>query len=330
MPRWLHKRGLIWHYRFNAGGRDYSGTTGATDLATAKLVLEEARSQAILLGIGKGKAPTLGAVIDEWLKGQPAGRHKSCAEKNRDILASLCKMPIDRITTPTVKAWASSWMRTHTAASTNHVLRYLKLWTRYALQEKAIREMPFDVKFYPEQQRPRPVAGLDLLDTVCAKAKNPQIRAALALTMMTGMREGELLQCRWEWIQGDILIIQGRTKNKKIRRVPIPARAMHELVSMLAAQNLGPAQIPHLGLVFGGKDGKPHAKGWLKKPLQRSGIEHLSIHRLRATFATMLLRNKANPSDVMEMLGHRYLATTMLYSEGSAESKKKAVEELWG
>jgi hypothetical protein len=32
----------------------------------------------------------------------------------------------------------------------------------------------------------------------------------------------------------------------------------------------------------------------------------------------------------MEMLGHRYIATTMLYCEGSAEEKRKVRTELWG
>lgn len=323
MPRWLHKRGVIWHYRFNAGGRDYSGTTGATDLATAKLVLEEARSQAILLGIGKGKAPTLGAVIDEWLKGRAPGRHKDAGQQAKAKLGHLVKLPADRITTPVVEQWAVQWMAEHTAAGTNHVLRYLKLWLRYALAEKMIREMPGKIPTYKQQERPRPIVGMDLLDTVCAKAKNPQIRAALALCLFSGIREGELLQCRWEWVQGDTLIVQGRTKSKRMRQVPLPARALAELHTYAGAE------LPRLGLMFPGKKGKPHTKGWLRQALGRAGVDGLGMHRLRASFATWLLRNKANPKDVQEMLGHRYIVTTMKYAEGSLEAKRKAQDELW-
>jgi integrase len=146
---------------------------------------------------------------------------------------------------------------------------------------------------------------------------------------MTGIREGELLQARWEWIQGDTLVVQGRTKSKKIRRIPLPTRAIHELVMMLSGLNHGPTPIPHLGLIFPGKKGKPHAKGWLRQALARADVKGLGMHRLRATFATLLLRNKINPKDAQEMLGHRYIHTTMKYSEGSMESKRKAQEELW-
>lgn len=330
MPRWLTKRGAVWHYRFSAGGRDYSGSTGATDLPTAKLVLEEARRQAILMKIGQAKAPTLGTVIDEWMAGRAEGRHKEAAKNNRAILKAMTKLPVDQITTPEVQRWATAWMQSHSAASTNHVLRYLRLWVRYALAQKLIREMPFKLAPYGEQERQRPIADLALLDKVCEDAKNPQIRAALALCMMTGIREGELLQARWEWIQGDTLVVQGRTKSKKIRRIPLPSRAIHELVGMLAGLNHGPAQVvPHLGLIFPGKNGKPHAKGWLRQALARSEVKGLGMHRLRATFATLLLRNKVNPKDAQEMLGHRYIHTTMKYSEGSMESKRKAQEELW-
>lgn len=329
MPRWLHKRGAVWHYRFSAGGRDYSGSTGATDLSTAKLVLEDARTQAILMGIGKGKAPTLGYVIDEWMSGREDNRHKAAAKNNRDILCKLLKLPVDQITTPVVKAWAVAWMRDHTAASTNHVLRYLKLWVRYALAEKMIREMPYRVPAYEEQERQRPVTGLCLLDKVCGGATNPQIRAALALCITTGIREGELLQCRWEWLDGETLVVGGKTKSKKIRRVPLPSIAINELVAMLAAKHHGPAQIPRLGLMFPGRAGKPHAKGWLRQALARSGVKGLGMHRLRASFATQLLRRKGNPKDVQEMMGHRYIHTTMKYSEGSMENKRIMQSELW-
>ena len=323
MPRWLQKRGLVWHYRFNAGGRDYSGSTEATDLPTAKLVLEEARRQAILLGIGQGKAPTLGTVITEWLKGKPEGRHKEAAKKNRDILKALAKLPVDQISTPLVQRWAVGWMKDHSVASVNHILRYLKLWVRYALAEGMIREMPYRLPAYPEQQRPRPVADLSLLDKVCATATNPQIRAALALCMTCGLREAELLGARWEWIQGEEFIVQGPTKSKKIRTVPLAPIALVELHAYAGEE------LPRLGLIFPGKDGKPHSKGWLRQALARSEVKGLGMHRLRATFATLHLRAKTPLKEVQEMLGHQDARTTLIYQETNLEDKKKRQENLW-
>lgn len=334
MPRWLTKRGKagIWHYRFNAGGKDYSGSTEATDLPTAKLVLEEARRQAILIGIGQGKAPTLGVAIDGWT--ETRGRlvstwHLTAAGKARTALGKLTKLALDRVTTSEVQGWMAEYLEDHSPASANLVLRYLKLWIRWALAEGLIRAMPFAVKPIKVQQRPRPVADLSLLDKVTAKATNPQIRAALALTMTLGLREAELLQARWEWIRGDVFTVGGNTKSKKLRAVPLAEVARVALLQMLAAQQLGPAQLPRLGLIFPGAKGKPHSQGWLRQALERSEVKGLGMHRLRATFATLHLRAGTPLKEVQEMLGHQDARTTLIYQETNLEDKKRRQENLW-
>ena len=334
MPRWLKKRGKagIWHYRFNAGGRDFSGSTEATDLPTAKLVLEEARRQAILMGIGQGKAPSLGEAIDGWT--ETRGRlvsnwHLTAAGKARTSLGKLVKLPLDRATTSEVQGWMADYLTDHSPASTNLVLRYLKLWTRWALAEGLIRVMPFKVSPIKVQERQRPVANLSLLDKVCEGATNPQIRAALALCMTCGLREAELLQARWEWLQDGALVIQGRTKSKLIRVIPLAEVARVALLQMLAAQQLGPAQIPRLGLMFPGQKGKPHSQGWLRQALKRSEVKGLGMHRLRATFATLHLRAKTPLKEVQEMMGHAKPTTTLLYQETNLEDKKNRQRDLW-
>jgi integrase len=324
---------LVWHYRFNAGGKDYSGSTEATDLPTAKLVLEEARRQAILIGIGQGQAPTLGITIDQWT--ETRGRlvsawHLTAAGKARASLGKLTKLPLDRITTSEVQGWLADYLEDHSPASANLVLRYLKLWTRWALAEALIRSMPFAVKPIKVQQRARPVADLGLLDKVTASATNPQIRAALALCMTCGLREAELLQARWEWIRGDVFTVGGNTKSKKIRAIPIAEVARVALLQMLAAKEHGPAQaLPRLGLIFPGKKGKPHSQGWLRQALERSEIKGLGMHRLRATFATLHLRAGTPLKEVQEMLGHQDARTTLIYQETNLEDKKRRQENLW-
>lgn len=325
MPRWLHKRGLVWHYRFSAGGRDYSGSTEATDLVTAKLVLEHARQQAILMKIGQGKAPTLGEVIKMWTrsKGALAGEsHQDNAAKATKALGKMLKVPIDHITAGMVQEWSAKYTEDHAPTTANLVIRFLKLWMRWAVTDKLIREMPCDLKPLKVQERRRPVVTdwRAFLDLVASRSKSPQIRPALATVMLLGLRIGELVQARWEWIEGDTFVVGGRTKSKKIRRIPIPSALLAEIHAYA-----GP-ELPRLGLMFPGEDGSPHPPGWLDKAVRRGGI---GVHRLRATFATLHLRAKTNPKDVQEMLGHSSIATTMKYSEGSQEEKAKRQEELW-
>lgn len=323
MPKWLHKRGQFWHYRFNAGGRDYSGSTEATDLPTAKLVLEHARQQAILLRIGQGKAPTLGEVIRMWTRSKGAlssESHQDNAAKATNALGQMIRLPIDHITASMVQAWAAKYTEDHAPTTANLVIRFLKLWMRWAVTDKLIREMPCDLKPLKIQERRRPVVTDWRAFLDASHSKNPQIRPALAVVMLLGLRVGELVQARWEWIEGDAFIVGGRTKSKRIRRIPIPSALAEELHAYAGIE------LPRLGLMFPGRDGKPHPTGWLDKTTRRMGM---GVHRLRATFATLHLRAKTNPKDVQEMLGHANIATTMRYSEGSQDEQRRRQEELW-
>jgi integrase len=95
-----------------------------------------------------------------------------------------------------------------------------------------------------------------------------------------------------------------------------------------------PVQRPEKGLIFPGTTGKPHSRGWLNKALKRGaiaiGVETFGVHRLRATFATLHLRNKAPLKEVQTMLGHQNAMTTLRYQEVSLEEQKKHQDDLWG
>ena len=331
MSQWLRRRGKIWHYKFAHGGIVYTGTTGATDLQTARVVLEEARRQAILLCVGRAPAPTLKEVVCQWeaTRGRAVSpAHRRAAKQAREALSDLLALPLDRITTGRVQAWQGAHAEGHSSASTNLVLRYLKLWTRWAMRERLIREVPWEVAPLRVQERKRPVADLGLLDAVQAGIRNHQIRAALAMAMTLGLREAEVLHARWEWLRDGVYTVQGRTKSKRIRTIPVPEVLRVALLQMLAARDRGPTQqVPDLGLIFPGKDGKPHRQGWLRQALRRAGGP--GMHRLRATFATLHLRSGTPLKEVQEMLGHADARTTLLYQETSMADKRKRQDELW-
>jgi integrase len=357
VTQWLQKRGKFWHYRFELNNVPYTGSTKATDKATAKRVLDQVRSETILGEHGIRKAPTLGAVIEAWLKTRGrscSDEHRLAAEKARTALTPLLKLPLTHVTTPRVEDWRSDHLQTHSPATVNMVMRYLKLFCRWAMKDRLIKVIPYSVKMLDEPKKDRPIVEKCQRDEFFEAVNriNPQIPAAATFTMNLGVREAEMLNSRWEWLASEEYHIRSKTKGKRDRVVAVPQMLLTALGWMLSHQNLKrralaikrgdttlardeelPAQRPDLGLIFPGAKGKPHQRGWLNKALKRGaiaiGVPTLGIHRLRATFGTLHLRNKAPLKDVQEMMGHRSAMTTLIYQETSTEEQKKHQNELW-
>jgi integrase len=338
MTRHLQKRGRIYHYRFKVGGREYTGTTEATDLATAKIVLEQVRRDTILGDHGIRKAPSLQAVAGEWMatKGRSvSASHLRAARQSFDSLKTLHRLPLNHITTVRVDDWRATYLQDHSPASANLVLRYLKMWMRWAIDERLIREMPYKVAPLRVQQKERPVVREPhtFLENVEGEGKhrfrNPQVPAGVTFALMLGLRESEVLNARWEYLKGSDYIVQGNTKSKRTRVIPIPDEVRVALLLMLAAKEKGPAQFPRLGLIFPGQKGKPHKQGWLRQALRRGGVAGIGMHRLRASFATLHMSSGTDPKETQEMLGHADLRTTMIYRETSMEEKAAKQSRLW-
>ena len=343
MTQRLYKRGKTYHYRFELNGVSYTGSTKARDLETAKQVLEVVRRDCVLGDHGIRKAPTLGAVIGAWLetRGKSASdEHRIAAEKAKEALKPLVQLPLTYVTTARVEAWRSAYLQGRSPATVNLVMRYLKLFCRWALKDRQIKEMPYSVKMLKEEEKARPIVEKGQREAFLQAVTrlNPQIPAAATFAMTLGVREAEMLNAHWEWLTEDKYDVRSRTKGKKHREIATAPILYTALGWMLAHQALArkeplPVRRPDLGLIFPGDGGKPHVRGWLNKALKRGataiGVPTLGIHRLRATFATLHLRNKAPLKEVQTMLGHQNAMTTLRYQEVSLEEQTILQRDLW-
>jgi integrase len=62
--------------------------------------------------------------------------------------------------------------------------------------------------------------------------------------------------------------------------------------------------------------------------MKRAGIQILTFHSLRHTFATNLAMNGVDLSTIQELLGHKSILMTKRYSHPTPEHKRNAVKSL--
>lgn len=159
----------------------------------------------------------------------------------------------------------------------------------------------------------------------CKESSNEYLYPVVVLALSTGMRQGEIMNLRWE----DIDLFKGRitlheTKNGDRRTVPLKGHAL-ELMQKLRFQ-----QQRDLGLIFPGK--KPNKPMDLRFPweqaLKKANIKNYRFHDNRHSCASYLLAQKATLAEIAEVLGHKTLQMVKRYAHLSEEHASTIVEQM--
>ncbi len=155
-----------------------------------------------------------------------------------------------------------------------------------------------------------------------------RMEGALYLTAaMTGLRQGELVALRWQdvdWAAGVVRVRRsfsrgefGTPKSRRSSRaVPLADRVATELERHFQ----GSAFQADTDLVFAHPGtGSPYDASRLRKRFKRAvaaaGIRNVRFHDLRHTFGTRMAASGAPLRALMEWMGHRDLATTLVYAD---------------
>jgi integrase/recombinase XerD len=153
-------------------------------------------------------------------------------------------------------------------------------------------------------------------------------RAILELLYGTGIRLGEAVRADVSDLdlrEGLLLVRSG--KGKKDRVVPVQGRAALTLDTYLVEAR--PELVKRVDTaLFLSRDGRRLSMGGLRAIVKRHGQAigvRVSPHTLRHTCATHLLRGGADIRHVQELLGHRRLATTALYTRVAVEDLRQVL-----
>ena len=154
-------------------------------------------------------------------------------------------------------------------------------------------------------------------------------KALILLLLDTGLRLGEVTGITMDSIDFDQQVITVLGKGAKERRVRFGSRTAKALWHYLALRNRISSESKALWLTRQGEALTANAIALVLKRIgQKTGIK-VHAHKLRHTFAIMMLRNGTSPFEVQYLLGHSTLEMTRRYCQSlgfddAYKSHKKA------
>ena len=155
-------------------------------------------------------------------------------------------------------------------------------------------------------------------------------RAILELMYSSGLRVSEAVNLKIRDVDLDLGILTCTGKGNKTRRVPVGASATEWLKSYLAVRRK--KENIEVQNFFVSPSAKPITRqlihSFIKAYAKQCGLENVSPHTLRHSFATHLVQNRADIRSVQQMLGHADISTTQIYTHITDAHLKKAYEDF--
>jgi len=320
----LFKVGQTWHYRFQIDGKRVQRSTGERDRQRAGKVAAQAHRRALLWARGSREIPTVAELVTQWIeihRASASTAHVKVVETfGRLHLHDLGGVMIDELTTERVEQARVQHLATHAPVSANQWLKVLRLLCNWAVRRGVIPALPFRVTALKVQKKPRAILPVGLAQEWLAavdarEGDRDGVRTAVRLMLGLGLRESEAITARWEWLDLERrTYTPGRTKGREADPLPVP----EWLFEYLAIRRQPD------GYMLRRRDGRPYAVGFTRAAMLAANkavdAPHITAHRLRGTFATLLSRSGVPPQDIQRVLRHKNLTTTAAYLEVDMET----------
>jgi integrase/recombinase XerC len=224
----------------------------------------------------------------------------------------------------------------HAASSAARALAAWRSFSRWCVRREVIVRDPARAlpsprlpkrlpRTLPEADLKRALDGLDADDPAARRD-----RALLELAYSSGLRLSELVGLNHGDIDRGGGTLRVRGKGRRERVVPAGRPALEALQRYLAGgkRNAGRGDEPIFVNPRGARlSGRTVQRVVSRRLGQVAAGLGVSPHALRHSFATHLLDRGADLRAIQELLGHRSLATTQVYTHVSRSRLKKAYEQ---
>jgi len=159
----------------------------------------------------------------------------------------------------------------------------------------------------------------------CKNHPVKELHPVVLLAISTGMRQGEILNLKWQDVDFEkSRCILHDTKNGERRSVPIVGAAKDTLKDWSKVRKL------NTDLVFSGRN--PRKPIFIRTPwmqaVKEAEIDDFRFHDLRHTAASYLAMSGASLAEIAEILGHKTLAMVRRYAHLSEGHTSKVAERM--
>lgn len=208
----------------------------------------------------------------------------------------------------------------------------LRSFAKYLSNRGLINSNPFKLFSAPKREKLLPKFLTEeetskLMDAPSLSRYSARNKAILELVYSSGLRRSETVGMD----VGDVNFTEGLVKvlgkGSKERLVPVTDIALEAISNYLATR---PDISPASPLFLGSKGTRLSGEG-LAQVIKQSAIKSnlarkITPHSLRHSFATHLLNNGCDLKTLQEMLGHKSLGATQVYTHVSMERLKKVYD----
>jgi integrase len=348
-----NKAGKITSYRGAFVGPDGKRRyVSAKNKEQARKALREARSNAdagLVFDSGKVK---FADYLDRWLNDSVRSSVKPITYRsyemlvNKHVVPALGNVKLSNLTPAHLQRFYRSKLDEGLSPRTVQYLhvvlhRALKQALRWGNVTRNVAEAVDPPKVPKKEVTPlSPEQARVFLEA--ASVAGDRLEALYVLAIHTGMRQGELLNLRWEDVdlEAGVLRVRGTKTARSRRTVKLSETALQALRSHLTRQLEEIDRAGSLwrenGLVFATEIGTLINRHNLiqrsfRPLLEKAGLPRVRFHDLRHTCATILLARGVHAKFVQELLGHATIAITLdTYSHvlpGMGNSTADAMDE---
>jgi site-specific recombinase XerD len=212
------------------------------------------------------------------------------------------------------------------ASYVNQAISAIKFYLEHVCGQ--VGEKPLYVRPKKENKLPNVLSQAEVI-RILKHVTNRKHRAILSLTYSSGLRVSEVVRLRWTDFDPERRTLRVRQGKGKKDRLTVLSETAYEIF-----QQYFQAEQPKGQWLFPGQTPGSHltertVQKVFEKALQNSQIaKEVTLHSLRHSFATHLLEGGTDIRYIQELLGHKRLQTTEIYTHVAIKDVRRIQSPL--